>query len=145
MPFLKNLNIAAEEPRTQLSPFAKAKSNLLSNLTQQLASAKAMVAGEVYTVTKMQTVEENGVNVRKPVKRPIRHWYWRDSTGAVRFAVRVSNKRIELAKGMTDIVVGNDKELPNVIKQVIDAVSAGELDKVIETTLKARNTLKKAS
>ncbi len=145
MPILKNLNIAAEEPRNQQNPFAKAKSNLLTNLTHQLASAKAMVAGEVYTIARTQTVEENGVNVRKPIQRPIRHWYWRDSTGAVRFAVRVSNKRIELAKGMTDVVVGNDKELPSVIKQVIDAVNAGELDKVIEDTLKARKTLKAAS
>jgi len=145
MPFLKNLNIAAEEAPSQQSPFDKAKSSLLSNLTHQLASAKAMVAGEVYTVTKMQTVEENGVNVRKPVKRPIRHWYWRDSTGAVRIAVRVSNKRVELAKGMTDIIVGNDKELPTVIKHIIDAVNAGELDKVIEDAVKARKILKKAS
>ncbi len=145
MPILKKLNITAEEARNQHNPFAKAKLNLLTNLTNQLKAAEAMVVGKPYLVTKMQTVEENGVNVRKPVERPLRHWYWRDSTGAVRFAVRVSNKRIELAKGMTDIVVGEDKELPSVITQVIDAVNAGELDKVIEDTLKTRKTNDKAS
>ena len=97
-----------------------------------------MVAGETYLVTKMQTVEENGQKVRKPVERPIKHWYWRDSTGAVRFAVRVSNKRIELSKGKTDIIVGKDAELPNVIKKLIEAVNAGELDKVIEGVAEMR-------
>ncbi len=81
---------------------------------------------------------ENGEKVRKPVKRPLKHWYWRDSTGAVRFAVRVSNKRVELSKGKTDIIVQNDTELPSVIKQVIDAVKAGELDAIINETVKAR-------
>mgnify|MGYP007047095499 CR=1 FL=1 len=144
MPILNKLNIAIEEPRNQNNPFAKAKSNLLANLTSQLKAAKAMVAGETYLVTKMQTVEENGVNVRKPVQRPIRHWYWRDSTGAVRFAVRVSNKRIELSKGKTDIVVGNDKELPSIIQQLIEAVKAGELDKTIEEVSALRRKRKTA-
>ncbi len=60
----------------------------------------------------METVEgENGESIRKPVKRPARQWYWRDGEGKVRFAVRVLNKRIELAKGKHDILVGEDKGL----------------------------------
>ncbi len=144
MPILNKLNIAAEESRNQHNPFAKAKLNLLTNLAIQLKAAEAMVVGKPYLVTKMQTVEENGVNVRKPVERPLRHWYWRDSAGAVRFAVRVSNKRIELSKGKTDIVVGKDAELPSVIQQLIEAVNAGELDNAIENVAALRKMRKTA-
>ncbi len=138
MPILKELNIAAKEEVSSQNPFTRAKSKLIMNLQQQLDAADAMVAGEPYLVKRMQTVEEGGQKVRKPVERPIRHWYWRDSTGAVRFAVRVSNLRVELSKGKTDIIVGNDTELPNVIKQIIDAVQAGELDKTIEDVTRNR-------
>lgn len=139
MPLLKSLNLAAKEDHSAIKPFDKAKSKLLSNLKRQLEASEAMVKGEAYFVTRMKDVEENGQKVRKPVQRPIRHWYWRDSTGNVRFAVRVSNRRIELAKDKTDIIVGNDADLPKIIQQVIEATKAGELDTAIEAAVNARS------
>jgi hypothetical protein len=106
-----------KEANAESNPFDRTKNNLLLNLNQQLKAAEAMVAGEVYMVEKMKTVTENGENIKKLIRSPIRRWYWRDSTGLVRFAVRASNKRIELSKGMTDIVVGNDTELPKTVNR----------------------------
>jgi len=139
MPIMNNLNFAKAETHVQRNPFVTAKNNLLNNLQHQLKSAEAMIAGEVYMVEKMRTVTENGEKLRKLVKRPMRHWYWRDSTGVVRFAVRVSNKRIELVKGKADVVVGKDTDLPSIIEQLIKAVEAGELDVEIEGVVNARN------
>jgi len=56
----------------------------------------------------------------------------------MRFSVRVANKRIELTKGKSDIVVGLDEELPQVIATVLKAVEAGELDKAVAAAVAAR-------
>ncbi len=109
-----------------------------NNLKQQQLAANAMVKGEAYMVPRMITVEEDGVKVRKQINKPIKTWYWRDSVGQVRFSVRVANKRIELSKGKSDIVVGGDKELPQVLATVLKAVEAGELDKAVTAAVNAR-------
>ncbi len=79
-----------------------------------------MVNGKVYMETRLETVEENGTKTRKPIKHPIRHWYWRDSEGHVRFSIRVFNKRIELANDKMDVLVGDDRELPAIVKKLLE-------------------------
>ena len=132
---LKTLSIAQKEQIRKQDPFARAKQKLLTNLGHQLKSAEAMLAGETYIQPKTITVKVDGQNVRKEVNKPIRTWYWRDTNGKIRFAIRVANKAVELEKGKTDIVVGTEKELLTIIKTVQRAVEAGELDKLIETTI----------
>ena len=135
---LKSLTFATREENTDVDPFQRAKAKLIQNLKQQQLAADAMAKGETYMVPRTVTVDEDGVKVRKEVNKPIKAWYWRDSTGQLRFSVRVANKRIELSKGKSDIVVGADKELPQVIATVLKAVEAGELDKTVTATLAAR-------
>ena len=97
MSLLGNLNIVAGEEKGARDPFKAAKAKLISNLETQLKCAEAMVAGDVHMVTRMETVEgENGEKSRMPVKRPARHWYWRDGEGKVRFAIRVLSQ-VQLA------------------------------------------------
>lgn len=98
-----------------------------------------MVKGEAYMVPRTITVEEAGLKTRKQINKPINTWYWRDSMGQVRFSVRVANKRIEIAKGSTDIIVGDDEALPQVVATVLKAVEAGELDKALAATVAVRN------
>ncbi len=135
---LKSLTFAAREENTDVDPFQRAKAKLIQNLKQQQLAADAMVKGEAYTVPRTITVEEDGVKVRKQINKPIKTWYWRDSVGQVRFSVRVANKRIELAKGSTDIVVGADEALPQIIATVLKAAQAGELDKAVAAAVNAR-------
>lgn len=138
MTYLKELTLVAKEADLKNNPFAKAKAKLLTNLNTQLMAAQAMVKGEVFTVPKMKTVEESGEKIRKEVQALVRKWYWRDAEGKVRFAVRVSNKVLEVQKGKTDFVVNDDKELPNLIELLINAVKAGELDSQIKTRVEAK-------
>ncbi|MBN4083169.1 hypothetical protein JYU08_00630 [bacterium AH-315-B06] len=137
---LKSLTITAREDNADMDPVQRAKANLIQNLKQQQIAAEAMVNGEAYTVPHTITVEEDGVKVRKQINKPIKAWYWRDSVGQVRFSVRVANKRIELAKGSTDIIVGDDAALPNVVATVLKAVEAGELDKAVAAAVNARKS-----
>ena len=138
MTYLKDLTLVAKEASLKNNPLAKAKAKLLTNLNTQLQAAQAMVNGETFTVPKMKTVEENGQKTRKEVQALVRKWYWRDSEGNVRFAVRVSNKVLEVQKGKTDFVVGDDKELPNLVEQLINAVKAGEFDAQIKSRVEAK-------
>ncbi len=138
MTYLKELALVAKEESLKNNPFAKAKAKLLSNLNTQLKAAQAMVNGETFTIPKMKTVEENGQKIRKEVQAFVRKWYWRDSEGKVRFALRVSNKVLEVQKGKTDFVVADDKELPNLIENLINAVKAGELDSQIKTRIEVK-------
>jgi hypothetical protein len=82
---LKSLNLVAEEDRNQTDPFKAAKQKLIQNLEPQLKCAEAMVKGETYMQARIETVEDNGVKVRKSINRPIRHWYWRDGEGKFGF------------------------------------------------------------
>lgn len=127
MSIFKSLKLAEEE-KGQADPFRSAKTRLIQNLETQLKCAEAMVNGEIYMETRIDTVEENGTKVRKPVQHPIRHWYWRDSGGQVRFCIKVLNKRIEIEKGKTDILIGKDEDLPKAAKSLLAAVNTGEFD-----------------
>ncbi|MDC1213877.1 hypothetical protein N8000_05320 [Rhodospirillales bacterium] len=134
---IKSLAIAEREQARQLDPAERAKNKLIANLRHQLKAAEAMVAGETYMVPRNVTVDEDGVRMRKQVNKPLRKWYWRDTTGQVRFSVRVANRAIEIDKGKTDIVVGDDANLPVVLQTVLNAAEAGELDKQVAAAVTA--------
>ncbi len=133
MSYLNELTIVEELNPNTVSPTIKARTRLIAALKEQLKAAEAMVSGETYTITKMrwETNDDTGERVRVPIQVPLRKWYWRDVEGKVRFCLRVGNKRLELQKGKTNIIVGDDKCLPAVIEKCILAAEAGELDQVI--------------
>ena len=141
MSILKTLKLAEKE-KGQADPFRSAKTRLIQNLETQLKCAEAMVKGETYMLARMETVEENGTKVRKSIKRPVRHWYWRDSEGNVRFCIKVLNKRIEIDTNKTDIIVGQDENLPKTVKSLLDAVNAGEFDQHVKHVVAQRKKRK---
>ena len=87
------------------------------------------------TKIKWETNDDTGERVRVPIQVPLRKWYRRDAEGQIRFSLRVRNRKLELKKGMTDIVIGGDKELPRAVACCISAVEAGELDGGIASAL----------
>ena len=130
---LKSLKFVEAQQEQKLSPIAKARGLLVHNLKRQLASAQAMVKGEAYFETRSEYVEdESGQRVKQDVKKPIRKWYWRDHEDHMRFSLRIRNKAIEIEKDKTDILIGEDKQLPIAITVMIDAIKAGELDQQIK-------------
>jgi|TARA_Y100000294_G_scaffold176618_1_gene199522 hypothetical protein len=141
MSILKTLKLAEKE-KGQADPFRSARTRLIQNLETQLKCAEAMIKGETYMQARMETVEENGTKVRKTVNRPVRHWYWRDREGMVRFCIRVLNKRIEIDQGKTDIIVGKDEDLPKTVKSLLDAVNAGDFDEHLKHAVAQRKKRK---
>lgn len=45
---------------------------------------------------------------------------------------------MEIEKGKSDILVGDDKELPKVVKSSLEATVAGELDQQIKAVVDTR-------
>ena len=137
MGYLDELCIVEELNSKSVSPLLKARARLIANLKEQLKAAEAMVAGEPYMITKMkwQTNDDTGERVRVPIQVPLRKWYWRDAEGHVRFSLRVRNKKLELMKGKTDIMVGDDRHLPGTIEKCISAIEAGEVDKLLNCSV----------
>lgn len=132
MTYLSKLNLEKQDKAVERNPFERAKSKLLENMHKQLKAAEAMINGQTFLIERLAFVTgEDGIKSKQLVKRPLKKWYWRDVNGLVRFALRVRNKRLELTAGKTDIVVGDDKDLPVAIKLAMEAVKAGELDKQI--------------
>ncbi|MBT3602856.1 MAG: hypothetical protein HN521_07300, partial [Candidatus Latescibacteria bacterium] len=115
-----------EESIAQNDLFCSAKTRLIQNLETQLKCAEAMVKGEIYTVpsTKFAT-GKNATKKAINIPRAPRHWYWRDQNGDVRFCIRVFNKRIEIEKGQTDIIVGKDQDLPKAISSLLQTAMIG--------------------
>ncbi len=63
---------------------------------------------------------------------------WKDETDAVLLELRYGNKPIAVVDNKSTIEVGAMDKLPKVIDMVIEAVSAGELDKVLKAALGER-------
>ena len=109
------------------------RSKLLEKLDDQLAMIQAKLAGETYTRTRM-VMKENEAGERVQVERikRLRPWYWMTGSGSCFFSVWYGSKVIELKPGMTAISVSKIDELPDAIRAVMEAVTAGELDAQIE-------------
>lgn len=136
---LKSFKIVEAQSAAPANPVDRARVQLVHNLNRQLASAQAMVKGEAYFETRHEFVEdENGQRTRQAVQKPLRKWYWRDNDGQVRIRLRVRNRALELEKGKTDILVGEDDKLPQAIEGLIEAISTGDVDDLIKAHLAAK-------
>ncbi len=118
---LSNLTLV-ETPRYN-DKFALVKAKLMSDLDRQITAATQMVDGKRSELSDRQK------------------WYFK-TNGKMYFKVKFSNKLVVLGKSgkteLTDVLIGADKEAPNVIKQVIDAAKAGELDEQIKAIIESK-------
>ncbi len=112
---------------------------LIDRLKEQRELAEADLNGEPLVRTRYKSIKdkETGETKRVQVPRLLRRW-WQDETDAVLLELRYGNKPIAIADNKSTIEVGTMDKLPKVIDMVIEAVSAGELDKVLKAALGAR-------
>jgi hypothetical protein len=110
---------------------------LIDRLKEQRELAEADLKGEQLVRTRYKSIkdEETGETKRVEVPRLLRRWWWKDDTDAVLLELRYGNKPIAVVDNKSTIEVGAMDKLPKVIDMVIEAVSAGELDKVLKAAL----------
>ena len=113
---------------------------LIDRLKEQKELAEADLNGKALVRTRYKMIkdEETGETKRVEVPKLLRRWWWKDETDAVLLELRYGNKPIAIADNKRTIEVGAMDKLPKVIDMVIEAVSAGELDKVLKAALGER-------
>jgi hypothetical protein len=129
---LSSLKLSTRPEKTSDNPELKRREKLLAKLDQQLAMATAHIAGETYTCyrEKWQRNPETGIQEKVQIPKNVAKWFYKRS-GQYYLEVRFANKPLELSKGNHAIEVGEVENLTTVLKTVIDAVVAGELDKLL--------------
>lgn len=116
------------------SPMVLRRAKLTGKLSDQIAYAKAVIAGGTYAAKRVRFVQDGESGERKQVEiaTRVKQWWWTASTGKVMLALRYGAKSIEIAKGKNAIEVGGVGDLVAVLESVKEAVVAGELDAQIE-------------
>lgn len=102
---------------------------LITKLQEQQCMAEAQLGGTPYK--RMRWVlaanrEGEPVRIQRPVR--LKQWWFKDRSGTLLFAVRYGAKTVAITKDKSAIEVGGLEQLPSVIKTLIQAVDAGELD-----------------
>ena len=130
---LSQLKVISRPEKTSDNPLLKRREKLLSKLDQQLAMAKAHIAGETYTAyrEKWQKNPETGEQEKIQKVKRVSPWFYKRNNQYF-FEVRYANKALELSKNCHAIDVSEQSKLPEVISTVIDCVVAGELDSLLE-------------
>ncbi len=129
---LSSLKLSTRPEKTTDNPELKRRERLLAKLDQQLAMATAQITGETYTCyrEKWQKNPETGIQEKVRIPKNVAKWFYKRG-GKYYLEVRFANKPLELSKGNHAIEVGEMENLTTVLNTVIEAVVAGELDKLL--------------
>jgi len=113
------------------------RKKLVGQLTEQLKLAEAALGGVAYQRTKAAwetDADGNRNRVQRPVK--LRQWWTVGDGGAVQFGVRYGAVPLQLQPGKAAVEVAKLADLPVVIKTLMQAVEAGELDAAMALRLR---------
>ena len=108
-------------------------------LTEQLKLAEAALGDMTYKRTKAAwetDADGNRRRVQRPVK--LRQWWTVGDGGTVQFGVRYGAVPLQLQPGKTAVEVTKLADLPVVIKTLLQAFEAGELDTAVAAAMGSR-------
>ena len=137
MGILDKLKIVAMAKKTKGTVEQERRKKLAEQLTEQLKLAEAVLGGMAYLRTKAAwktDAEGHRYRVQRPVK--LRQWWTVGDGGAVQFGVRYGAVPLQLQPGKTAVEVAKLADLPVVIKTMMQAVEAGELDAAMALRLR---------
>lgn len=129
MGVLDKLKIVALAKQVKDTVEQERRKKLADQLTEQLKLAEAALGGVAYQRTKAAwdtDADGNRYRVQRPVK--LRQWWTVGDGGTVQFGVRYGALPLQLQPGKTAVEVAKLADLPVVIKTLLQAVDAGELD-----------------
>lgn len=137
MGVLDKLKIVALAKQVKGTVEQERRKKLAEQLTEQLKLAEAALGGVAYKRTKAAWETDAGGNryrVQRPVK--LRQWWTVGESGTVQFGVRYGAVPLQLQPGKTAVEVAKLADLPVVIKTLMQAVEAGELDAAMALRLR---------
>ena len=132
MKHLSKFKLVAVAQKQVQSKAEHRRAKLIEKLEDQLAMAEALIKGENFRKYKqVWGHSEQGERIRLDREKRVRAWYWMSAAGCY-FSVFYGSRVLKLEGDNTAITVGARDKLPEIIRAVIEAVKAGELDKSIE-------------
>lgn len=116
------------------SPTIWRRNKLTGKLMDQIALAKATIAGDVYAAKKVKFVADAETGERKQVEisTRVKPWWSTAAGGKFVLSLRYGAKQIEIVKGKNAIELTGMEDLLATLEVIKDAVHAGELDAQIE-------------
>ena len=139
MGVLDKLKIVALAKQVKGTVEQERRKKLAEQLTEQLKLAEAALGGMAYQRTKAAwdtDAEGNRYRVQRPVK--LRQWWTVGDGGVAQFGVRYGAVPLQLQPGKTAVEVAKLADLPVVIKTLLQAVEAGELDAAVAAAMGLR-------
>ena len=139
MSVLDKLKIVALAKQVKGTVEQERRKKLAEQLTEQLKLAEAALGGMAYQRTKAAwdtDADGNRYRVQRPVK--LRHWWTVADGGVAQFGVRYGAVPLQLQPGKTAVEVAKLADLPVVIKTLLQAVDAGELDTAVAAAMGSR-------
>ena len=137
MGVLDKLKIVALAKQVKGTVEQERRKKLAEQLTEQLKLAEAALGGVAYLRTKAAwdtDADGNRYRVQRPVK--LRQWWTVGDGGTVQFGVRYGAVPLQLQPGKAAVEVVKLADLPVVIKTLMQAVEAGELDAAMALRLR---------
>ena len=139
MGMLDKLKIVALAQKVKGTVEQERRKKLAEQLTEQLKLAEAALGGVAYQRTKAAWETDaagNRYRVQRPVK--LRHWWTVGDGGVAQFGVRYGAVPLQVQPGKTAVEVAKLADLPVVIKTLLQAVDAGELDAAVAAAMGSR-------
>ena len=139
MGMLDKLKIVAMVTKTKGTVEQERRKKLAGQLTEQLKLAEAALGGVAYQRTKAAwetDADGNRLRVQRPVK--LRQWWTVGDGGVAQFGVRYGAVPLQLQPGKAAVEVAKLADLPAVIKTLLQAVEAGELDAAVAAAMGLR-------
>lgn len=101
--------------------------------------AEASLRGETYVKTRQKWVQgTDGEKILVNRPKRMKPWWMKDASGAITLVIRYGNKPFEIEKGKAAVEVGQMEKLPEVLKTLMEATRAGELDDLLASGAKIR-------
>ena len=142
---LSSFDLAESKKAVMTDSVAERRIKLLSNLDEQKLAAQAVLGGKEYYGEKtVWKTDDSGKKIKTTAQRRVRQWFYTNDGSTWYLEVRYANKPLQLAKGMTAIVIATKDKLVETIEQVIEAVKANELDAAITAAVDAKSRAKAA-
>ena len=139
MGVLDKLKIVALAKQVKGTVEQERRKRLAEELTEQLKLAEAALGGVAYQRTKAAW-ETDAEGHRYRVQRPVtlRQWWTVADGGVAQFGVRYGAVPLQLQPGKAAVEVAKLADLPVVIKTLLQAVEAGELDAAVAAAMGSR-------
>ena len=139
MGVLDKLKIVALAKQVKGTVEQERRKKLAGQLTEQLKLAEAALGGVAYQRTKAAW-ETDAEGHRYRVQRPVtlRQWWTVADGGVAQFGVRYGAVPLQLQPGKAAVEVAKLADLPVVIKTLLQAVEAGELDAAVAAAMRLR-------